>query len=230
MKPQDLKPPFKNRQERRVMISDRVWYVPEMDELDREFTFPGWCDSVLFGNSNPVSVEYCSGNGDWIIEKAKENPHMNWVAVEVKFMRVRKIWSKLKNNRLNNLIVICGEGLNVTRHYFPGRSVKSVFVNFPDPWPKRRHAKHRIIQEAFVKEISRITEDDGYFTLVTDDAEYSRQMIGTVMKNQAFASCLPEPHYKTDIENYGSSYFYALWNSLGRVVRYHQFQKSGAAA
>lgn len=207
------------------MIEDRVWFVPEMDSEDKTFRFPGWEDPALFGNDNPVSVEYCSGNGDWIVKRAKEEKERNWVAVEVKFQRVRKIWSKLKNEGLQNLVVICGEGLKVTKSYFPSGSIDSLYVNFPDPWPKRRHAKNRIVREEFVEEAARITRCHGELTLVTDDPAYSLQMIDKVLCNPAFSSLIPAPHYVTERDNYGASWFEALWREKGKAIRFHQFRK-----
>lgn len=225
MKPNDLKPPFPKREERCVTIQDRVWYVPDMDHQDEDFVFPGWDHPDLFGNDNPVCVEYCSGNGAWIAEKAKENPNINWVAVEIRFMRTRKIWSKIKNYNLDNLIVICGEGMHATKKYFPDSSVQHVYVNFPDPWPKRRHAKNRIIQPGFIKEMERITASGGELTLVTDDVDYSEQMIDVVTANPSYRSLLPEPFYATDTKNYGVSWFEVLWREKGKLIRFHQFSK-----
>jgi len=226
MKPNDLKPPFSRGESRHVIIKDRVWYVPETLESIDEFSFPGWEHSDLFGNQNPVYVEYCSGNGDWIAEKAQQNPHINWLAVEIKFPRVRKIWSKVKNYRLQNLVILCGEGLQATRSYFPERSVSHVFVNFPDPWPKRRHAKNRLIQSSFIDQMERISVADGEMTLVTDDPDYSLQMIETVMQHPNFVSSYPEPHYQVEHSDYGSSYFEILWRDRGRLIRYHNFKKT----
>ncbi|MEC7840403.1 MAG: tRNA (guanine(46)-N(7))-methyltransferase TrmB [Chlamydiota bacterium] len=225
MKPVDLKPPFIDREERRAIIQDRVWYVPDVNRENEDFEFPGWNHPLLFGNDNPVYVEYCSGNGAWILERARSNPNINWVAVEIKFNRTRKIWSKIKNYKLDNLIVICGEGLYTTKRYFPNNSVAGVFVNFPDPWPKRKHAKYRLIQSDFVAEVGRITCTGGQFTLVTDDPDYSVQMIDTVSACPKFSSCFPKPYFVTDEKNYGSSWFENLWRSEGKTIRFHKFQK-----
>lgn len=112
------------------MIHDRVWYVPERTAAPSDFVFPGWEHPDLFGNGNPVIMEYCSGNGAWIANKAIQNPHLNWVAVERKFERVRKIWSKVKNHGLANLIVICGEAHNATERFFQkGRSAMSTSIS-----------------------------------------------------------------------------------------------------
>lgn len=225
MRPENLKVPFK-WDERCVLINDRVWYVPKHIAKDqKEFVFPGWDHPDLFGNNNPVRVEYCSGNGAWIAEKAVADPLSNWVAVEKKFVRARKIWSKVKNLKLNNLIVICGEGHNATQKFFPSQSIQDIFINFPDPWPKTRHAKNRIIQPAFIEEMARSLKDKMMMTFVTDDPDYSHWMVKTMKSSMSFTSVHADPHYITELEGYGSSYFDQLWREKGKVIRYHQFVK-----
>lgn len=224
MKAKDLKPPF-DWENRRVLVKDRVFYVPLRHEDAEPFHFPGWQHTDFFGNANPVHVEYCSGNGAWIIDKALNNPEINWVGVEMKFQRVRKIWAKIKTLNIPNLMVVHGEGYNATRHYFPTESVTHTYINFPDPWPKNKHAKHRLVQGEFTQEVARILYPQGTFTLVTDDPDYSEQMLSILSNCENFAPEYPEPHYRTDIENYGKSFFEDLWRARARQIRYHLFKK-----
>jgi len=223
MKPEDLKSPFK-WDERCVLIKDRIWYVPDYYEHYDNFTFPGWNSPEVFGNSNPVKVEYCSGNGAWVAEKAAADPQSNWVAVEKRFIRTRKIGSKIHNMHLNNLFSICGEAFNVTSRYFPPASVDEVYINFPDPWPKKRHAKHRIIQQRFLDEMVRILKPKGTITFVTDDPDYSILTIQEFQQHPNFESCYPEPFFTTEFPGYGTSYFEELWREKGKIIRYHRFR------
>lgn len=224
MKPSELKPPF-NWDNRQVLVHDRIFYVPIRCESYETFTFPGWSDPQLFGNSNPIHIEYCSGNGAWIAAKAQENPHLNWIAVEKKFVRVRKIWAKIKNLQLPNLIVLCGEACNATLRYFPDQSFAGAFINFPDPWPKKRHAKHRLIRPEFVEQIWRVLQGEKVFTLVTDDPEYSIRMIEEMEGHSGFTSVHPHPYFITEIANYGTSWFEILWREKGRTIHFHQYGK-----
>jgi tRNA (guanine-N7-)-methyltransferase len=222
-KPEDLKAPFDWRKPA-VMIDGRVLYVPEFRVADYEsFVFPGWSSEQIFGNENPIHMEYCSGNGAWIAAKAAANPSINWVAVEKRFDRARKIWSKANNLQLKNLFIICGEALGVTRRYLPAQSVSHLFINFPDPWPKRRHARHRLIQPAFLDEVTRISTPETRLTLVTDDAVYSAMAIKEIHRHGKFQSIYPEPYFVHEQPDYGTSYFEELWREKGRVIYYHSF-------
>ncbi len=225
MKPKDLKCPFRWDQ-RRPVLFDRVLFVPQYYDRHAEWVFPGWESASLFGNSHPISVEYCSGNGDWIVAKAIENPLRNWIAVEKRFDRVRKIWSKMRNHKVNNLLIVSGEAQAFSRYYLPSSSVEEVYVNFPDPWPKRGHAKHRLIQAPFIEEMARLVQANGRVVLVTDDPDYSLQMIQEMNASKHWVSLYPDPFYMTDWPGgYGGSYFEALWRSKGCRIHYHIYHR-----
>lgn len=208
MKPKDLPYPY-GWDDRRPFLKDKIFYVPEYYEEHKEELFPSFAE--FFGNDNPVHLEYCSGNGEWIINRARENPDKNWVAVEIWFERVRKIYSKTINYGIENLMIISGEGLTFSRQYLREGCLNGVYVNFPDPWPKKRHAKHRIIQSPFVDELRRTLVPGGTVTLVTDDITYKEQM-----------ECEMEKWHKVppQQENYGSSFFERLWLSRGLEIHH----------
>ena len=222
VKPKDLKAPF-SWKDRKVLLSEHMLFVPDYYQNYDCFTLPLW--SSLFGNTNSVHIEYCSGNGAWISNKAQEEPNINWVAVEKRFDRCRKIWSKMHNLNLTNLFIICSDGFTVTKHYFNDDSIKNIFINFPDPWPKNRHAKHRIIQDSFVQEINRILSLHGTITCVTDDNHYSKQIINTIHQNPHFKPLYQHPYFVTDISDYGNSYFKDLWEAKKKNIYYMTFIK-----
>lgn len=224
MKPEDLKSPF-TWDKRHILVQDRVWYVPDQFDDFGSFSFPGWNHFDIFEQDRPICIEYCSGNGAWVAAKAQASTDYNWVAIERKFDRVRKIWSKIKNFSLPNLLAVCGEGYCITQQYIPSSSVHAVYINFPDPWPKKRHAKHRIIKTSFIEEIHRILQLDGTLTLATDDEAYSEMMIEVLHQVAGFQSLFPDPYYVTEYPDYGTSYFEDLWRQKGKTIRYHAYRK-----
>jgi tRNA (guanine-N7-)-methyltransferase len=223
MKPKDLKNPFP-LEKNEPLLSNRVLFIPRDVEALKAWRFPGWSDASLFGNDNAISLEYCSGNGAWIADRALKYPQRNWVAVEKKLERVRKIWSKLQNLRLSNLFIICGEAQLFTQCCLSENSLSEVYINFPDPWPKRRHAANRLIQSDFIAELSRVMQRSSKAIFVTDDAPYSQQMIQEMLKSERWTPSFPEPFFVTQWPEYGSSYFEALWREKGRTINYLQFE------
>jgi len=206
MKRDKISYPF-SWEERRPLLQERIFYVPDFYQAHERALFPSF-DS-LFGNQNPVHIEYCSGNGEWVVDKAVSHPEINWIAVELKFDRLCKINSKAQNCGLENLFIISGEALTFSREYLPDGQLDAVYVNFPDPWPKDRHAKHRLIRRPFSKELWRTVKKEGSITLVTDDIPYLEQM------RYEMQEWTPKPPSSTA---YGSSYFDRLWRSKGLTI------------
>ena len=220
MRPKDLKFPF-TWNERKPTFYQGVLIIPQYYDSHHL-----WKDEMgLLLKKKSIHIEYCSGNGDWVLEKAIQNPSQFWVAVEMQFKRVKKIWSKMRNRGIENLLIVCGEGLTFTRHYLQSGIATEAFINFPDPWPKDRHAKHRIIQQPFVEELARILKKEGTATYATDDADYSRQMIDEMTSHQSWKSRLPKPYFIQDWEDYGSSWFENLLREKGQNFYYMQFEK-----
>ncbi len=217
-KTSSLRIPF-TWEDRRPVFLNRCLYIPShYDDHGK------WVKVSFFENDHPVVIEYCSGNGQWILNRAKENPDINWVAVEKKFDRARKIWKKIHQEELPNLFVVCGEALTFSRYYVPPKSVSKVFVNFPDPWPKLRHAKHRLIRSEFLLELEKIMTDKANAFFNTDDFPYVNRMLKEIAPLSSWKSLLPEPHFATDLPDYGSSYFHDLWKSKGRKIYSLQFE------
>lgn len=216
MKPKDLKYPFP-WEERRPHLQDRVLFVPDYYDRHREWTFPGF--GAIFENDRPIAIEYCAGNGTWIAEKARGS-NRNWVAVEWRFDRARKIWSKMKNYGLPNLLTVCGEAQVFTRDYLPPKSVAEAYINFPDPWPKEKHAKHRLFQAPFVEELARVVQNS--VTIVTDDPAYANQ-IQAVMAHQ---NLWKAPSHCTDRTDYGASFFDSLWRAKGKTIHYFTYERN----
>ena len=212
MKPKDLKAPF-NFEDRTPLIQQGVFYVPNYYQHYQKFTFPFL--EVLFKNSNPLHVECCSGNGEWIVKKAQAYPQINWIAIEMKFERIRKIYSKRFNFQIKNLFIVCGRAEVFLKEYLFSNCVDAFYINFPDPWPKTKHKKHRLIQSSFIQELSRVIKSRKMVHLVSDAYEYIQQVEKEFKKIRGFKKgdkTLPfEGHY-------GSSYFERLWCSKGRKI------------
>ena len=147
------------------------------------------------------------------------------MAVEWRFDRVQKIWSKKQNRSLSNLFIVCGDAQIFIRDYLKDSTIDAAYVNFPDPWPKEKHAKNRLFQPHFIAEMTRTLRPGATLTVATDDPPYSAQIVTTVLSNSAWSSLHPEPYYMTQWDGYGTSFFDTLWREKGREIRYFQFKK-----
>lgn len=216
MKPKNLKFPY-NWEDRKPLLQDNVLYIP-----DYYFNHQDWIQKQglwkPFSDTNPVYIEFCSGNGEWIINQAISKPHINWIAVEMDFPRIRKIWSKRANRSLKNLFIICGKAQEFMSHYAGEDIFAKAFVHFPDPWPRKRHAKHRLFQSEFLLSMQRSLYNNAELHLLTDAEAYVDESI-KVAKDLLFWRYLYEsPHFAIHREKIGSSWFHKLWQEKGREI------------
>lgn len=228
MKPKDLPFTIKNFDARAPSFHDGVLTIPSFYDSHNKEDFKEELE-MLFSKKS-LHVEICSGNGEWIIDRAQKNPDVFYVAIEKKFMRVRKIWSKMKNKGLDNLMIVSGMGEDFFTHYLLPHSIDEIFINFPDPWPKKRHAKHRIVKESFIPLVLGALKEDGQITITTDSDDYSKEIISVFGKSKDFENSFPMQGFEILNEEYGGSYFRRLWTGLGRVNKLMTFKKTKLCA
>lgn len=216
-------------EERKPLFHREIFFVPDYYFDHHLFSFPDFSSPEIFGNSLPVSLEFCSGHGHWITDKALQHPEKNWIAVEWQFERARRIWSKKQNQQIKNLLIVCGEALTFAHHYLKEGSLSEVYINFPDPWPKTKHASHRLMQRPFIDQLHRILQPGGKLLFVSDYLPYCQQTAKTVIESSHFDPAYPYPHYITTWDEYGYSYFEKLWKEEGRTIHYLQFANCPAA-
>ncbi|NGX48948.1 MAG: tRNA (guanine-N(7)-)-methyltransferase [Candidatus Anoxychlamydiales bacterium] len=219
MKKSDLVIPFKY-EDRRPIILHRFLYVPDNYDFHDEFR-----DKITFENDNEINIEYCSGNGEWIVDRAKKNPNINFIAVEMKFLRARQIWLKMHKENIKNLFVVKSEAFIFTKHYLKDCFASDVFINFPDPWPKKKHAKNRLIKKEFLQEVNRVQKKDETITVVTDHEDYRDEIINEFLKVKEYRSIFKEPYFEQDTKGFGSSFFSTLFQSKDKAINYIKFSR-----
>jgi tRNA (guanine-N7-)-methyltransferase len=130
----------------------------------------------LFPVGHPLEVELGSGDGSFLVEYAKSHPERNLIGVERLLGRIRKMARKGRRAELTNL-----RGLRIESSYFleyllPAHSAVALHIYFPDPWPKRKHRRHRLINERFPTLAHQALAAGGRVYLRTDDRDYFEQM------------------------------------------------------
>lgn len=130
----------------------------------------------MFPRLQPLEVELGSGDGSFLVNYAAGQPEINLIGVERLLGRLRKIDRKGRRARLANLRCVRIEAAYFLEYLLPPQSAQAIHVYFPDPWPKRKHHKHRLINEHFVKTARQALAPGGTVYLRTDDAPYFAQM------------------------------------------------------
>jgi len=130
----------------------------------------------LFPRAQPVEVELGSGDGSFLVEYAARHPQTNLIGVERFLGRLRKIDRKGRRAGLDNMRCIRLEAAYFVEFLLPRHSLQGIHVYFPDPWPKRRHHKHRLINQRFPQIAFQALVPGGVVWLRTDDAHYFAQI------------------------------------------------------
>ncbi len=126
----------------------------------------------LFGNDHPVILEIGSGKGRFLIGTAMERPDANLVGIEKSLHYHRVIRDRVLKRHLTNVRLINHDAFLVLRDMIPDASIAELHIYFPDPWPRKKEQKRRIIRPDVLHEIRRVLVDGGSAIYVTDHQEY----------------------------------------------------------
>lgn len=167
-----------------------------LEELSNRYVLPysqGYLDfKACFGNSNPVVMEIGFGNGEAVIEIARVKSGCNFLGVEVYPPGIGKLLHDIEEFRLANLLVIRHDAAEVLPAMIADRSLEGVHIFFPDPWPKKRHHKRRLISRAFLEAAYRKLRRGGYLYIVTDWEEYADEINSSLKNVHGFKHIPPE--------------------------------------
>jgi len=130
----------------------------------------------VFARSAPVVLEIGSGMGETTADIAQQNPSIDFIAIEVHGPGVGSLLKKIESLELTNLRVIRHDAVAVLEGMIPDGLLAGIHLFFPDPWPKKRHHKRRLVQPAFAALAARKLAPGGYFHAATDWPEYAEQM------------------------------------------------------
>ena len=140
----------------------------------------------VFPQSQPVEVELGSGDGGFLAQWAARHPDRNFIGVERLLGRLRKLDKKGRRAGLTNLRMLRLEASYFLTWLLPHGSVHALHVYFPDPWPKRRHWKHRLVNAEFAEAAARALAPGGTIFFRTDNAEYFAQIQSVFAGHLAF--------------------------------------------
>jgi tRNA (guanine-N7-)-methyltransferase len=177
-----------------------------------------WAD--LFPLAQPVEVELGSGDGSFLVEHARQHPERNFVGVERLLGRLRKLDRRGMRAGLHNLRLIRLEAAYLVEYLLPPASVHALHLCFPDPWPKRKHRKHRLVNKSFVNAAARALVPGGAVYLRTDDADYFAQMQAVFGPSPAFTE-RETPAALRAIE----TDFERAFHAQGKVTRHAAYQR-----
>lgn len=136
---------------------------------------------AVFGREAPLVLEIGSGMGETTARIAKARPDTDFIAVEVHGPGVGSLLKLIEQEQLRNLRVIRHDALEVLEHMIPDASLAAIHLFFPDPWPKKRHHKRRLVQPAFAALAARKLAPGGSLHAATDWEDYGSHIVEVLM-------------------------------------------------
>jgi len=158
---------------------------------------------AIFGRAAPLVVEIGSGMGETTLEIARAQPATDFIAIEVHGPGVGSLLKQIDAARLTNLRVIRHDAVEVLQQMIPDRSLAGLHLFFPDPWPKKRHHKRRLVQPPFVALAARKLAPGAYLHVATDWPEYADQIDEVFTSNSCFEKRAPRSRPVTKFEKRG---------------------------
>ena len=128
----------------------------------------------VFGNDNPIHLEIGMGKGNFLISRALNNPDINFIGIEKYTSIVARALKKLEDLKVPNLKIINGDALELNEIF--DKEISTIYLNFSDPWPKKRHEKRRLTYKTFLDTFKQILPEHGEIHFKTDNRglfEYS---------------------------------------------------------
>ncbi len=161
---------------------DELWpkYGVDFDE-------PATLDlDTLFARAAPRVLEIGFGNGDSLVELANRHPDQDYLGIEVHEPGVGHCLIKAREFGINNLRLIVHDAIEVLQHGIPADSLNRINLYFPDPWPKKRHHKRRIVQESFLELCARALKSGGALHIATDWENYAEHIDEVLQASEHF--------------------------------------------
>ncbi len=174
----------------------------------------------VFGRDTPRILEIGCGKGETTATIAAAHPEIDYLGIEVHTPGVGSLFKEIATRELTNLRVIQHDAVEVVRDMLAAESLAGIHIYFPDPWPKKRHHKRRLIQPAFVALLASRLASSGYLHCATDWEEYAQQMLEVLSDEPLLANTAegfaPRPEWRpqTKFETRGLRLGHGVWDVL----------------
>lgn len=202
----------------RRSITDFPGIVVRDDAILQEAPIPD-----QFANNNPLEVDVGSGKGRFLLARATEHPNTNYWGIERQYGRIYRTAKKAHRRGLRNVRVARVEAVNGITTLLPDSSVTAFYIFFPDPWPKRRHHRRRIVNPRFMDLLHLKLVDDGCVHFATDHLDYAGVVARCFAADERFDPI--DPFQPTDAER---TDFELLFSGQYKPISRHSIRKRGA--
>jgi len=187
----------------------------------------GW--KALFAGALPGSfamvVEIGFGRGEFLWILAVERPDVAHVGVEVSFKRVLKMARRLARSEIRNIRLVEGNGEEMVRELLPESSVETFWINFSDPWPKKRHHRRRLIQPRFLHELALRLQPGGRVEIATDHQGYAGWIEDTLAAESLLENIHAPRPFLSEVPGRMRTAYQLQWLREGRPLCFWTYRR-----
>ena len=180
---------------------------------------------AAFGRTAPRVLEIGFGMGDSLAAMAAAHPGRDYLGIEVHRPGVGRLLAKIEEAGIGNVRIICFDAVEVLQRHLPDESFDAVQLFFPDPWPKKRHHKRRIVQSEFVELLRRKLKPGGLFHVATDWEHYAEHVLTVMAQVPGFRNTAGDACYSERPDHRPATKFEKRGERLGHVIRELVFER-----
>lgn len=182
---------------------------------------------AVFGNDYPLALEIGCGIGDFIARTAAEAPATNFIAIDFYNKGCYKTVRRLEKHGLTNVRVLREEARQFIASRIPVGVLSAVYINCPDPWPKKRHRKRRLVNRPFVEFLRDYLAPGGDLYFATDFVDYGLDVADLMPSVAGFTNVLAPDRYRHELVGYHLSKYMLKFMGEGKKIHFVHYRKSG---
>jgi tRNA (guanine-N7-)-methyltransferase len=184
----------------------------------------GW--NAVFGNERPLNLEIGVGGGEFFLEMGRRHPDENFVGLDIASRYLRRAARKSQRQGLHHLRFLSTEAKVCLYELFGHETIQNVYVNFPDPWPKKSHERRRLFDERFVGLLEDRLIPGGFIYLGTDVPAYAEQAHQVLSASTILTNNYPTPWLNDRGWTGLQTKYEAKWSEMGKELFYLAFSKT----
>lgn len=185
--------------------------------------YPDW--PARFQNNHSLKLEIGFGNGNFLIEKAIQNPEDNFIGMDFYHKGIRKVITRLDRLKIENIRIVYGDAREKFPMIFQDGELSEIYINFPDPWPKKRHFKRRLIKPPFVELLSRKLAPEGTLRVATDYEPYAVEIMDFIEADPGLSNKNFAGGFSADRADCPKTKYEKTFLSAGKKIFYLDFKR-----
>jgi tRNA (guanine-N7-)-methyltransferase len=179
---------------------------------------------AVFGNDNQLALEIGCGVGDFLVKTAEGRPDWNFIAIDFYNKGCLKTCRRVDSNNMTNIRVLREEARQFIEERLAPGSLRAVYINCPDPWPKKKHRKRRLVNRQFVAFLQQYLAPGADFFFATDFDDYGIDVAGMMPGLEGFENCLAPDLYRHELAGYHLSKYMLKFMAEGKKIYFIHYR------